>query len=347
MDGQASGRIPGVLLGAAAFVIVVAGLRAASDIIVVLLLAIFIAIAVTPLYFRLIRWRVPSWAALVLLILGLAVLISAGAVVLGRSLNDMSNSLPAYQDRLQSEITRWAAWLQSKGLEEPGAALRETLDARLAMRFVGNTVTALSLLLSRAVLILFVVIFLLIEAAILPAKIRAIPGMTDENWTRLHSIMDTFRRYMGIKTLISLLTGVLVTGLLALLGINYALVLGVVAFLLNYVPNVGSILAGIPAVMLALLQHGGSRALAVMIGYLVINLAIGNLIEPRVMGRGLGLSPVVIVVSLIFWGWVLGPVGMLLSVPLTMTVKIALESVEGMRGMAILMGSGPPQTPPK
>src|SRR5690606_25400577 len=147
------------------------------------------------------------------------------------------------------------------------------------------------------------------------------------------------QRFLAIKTLISLATGILIGVSVWLAGLDFALLLGLLAFLLNYVPNIGSILAAIPGIMLALIQYGVSRALIVLAAYLAVNVALGNILEPNLMGRRFGLSTLIVVLSLIFWGWVLGPVGMLLSVPLTMIVKIMLEHTQDFRWLAILLGS--------
>ncbi|HCD13844.1 AI-2E family transporter, partial [Shewanella sp.] len=149
--------------------------------------------------------------------------------------------------------------------------------------------------------------------------------------------LQSVNQYMVIKTLVSLATGVIVGVGLALMGVDYALLWGVVAFLFNYIPNIGSIIAAIPAVLLAFVQLGTAGAGAVAALYLATNMVMGNLIEPRFMGRGLGLSTLVVFLSLIFWGWLLGSVGMLLSVPLTMIVKIALESSQSGSWLAILL----------
>ena len=144
--------------------------------------------------------------------------------------------------------------------------------------------------------------------------------------------------------MISLATGVLVAAWLRIVGVDYALLWGLLAFLLNYIPSIGSFIAAVPAVMLAFLQLGPGDGIVTAIGYLVINTVIGNFIEPRVMGEGMGLSTLVVFLSLIFWGWVLGPVGMLLSVPLTMIMKIALEASDETRWIAVLLGSRPAET---
>jgi predicted PurR-regulated permease PerM len=121
--------------------------------------------------------------------------------------------------------------------------------------------------------------------------------------------------------------------------VDFPVLWGLLAFLLNYVPNIGSIIAAVPAVLLALVQLGVGEATATAIGFLAINVAFGNFIEPRLMGYGVGISPLIIFVGLIFWGWVFGPVGMLLSVPLSMTLKLALENDERTRWVAIFIGS--------
>jgi predicted PurR-regulated permease PerM len=151
---------------------------------------------------------------------------------------------------------------------------------------------------------------------------------------------------MVIKTGISLVTGGMAALWLTILGVDYALLWGLLTFALNYVPNIGSIIAAIPPVLLAIVQLGIGKAIAAGAGYAVINVLMGNFVEPRFMGRGLGLSPLIVFLSLLFWGWVLGPVGMLLAVPLTMTAKIALDSREETRWIAVLLGPQIVQHPP-
>ena len=146
---------------------------------------------------------------------------------------------------------------------------------------------------------------------------------------------------MTLKTVLSLLTGVLVAALNALLGVDYPVLWGLLAFFFNFVPNIGSIIAAVPAVLLALIQTDLTTTLLTAAGYVIINVGIGNFLEPRVMGRGLGLSTLVVFLSLVFWGWVLGPIGMLLSVPLTMIVKVTLENFEQTHWIAVLLSANP------
>jgi len=148
------------------------------------------------------------------------------------------------------------------------------------------------------------------------------------------------KRYMVIKTLLSAVTGLVIWLWLLILGVDYPVLWGTLSFLLNYVPNIGAILAGLPVALLALVQLGVGSALLTVLGFIVVHIVVGNLIEPKLMGKALSLSTLVVFLSLVFWGWVLGPIGMILSVPMTSLVKIALESYEETRGIAFMLGSG-------
>jgi predicted PurR-regulated permease PerM len=150
---------------------------------------------------------------------------------------------------------------------------------------------------------------------------------------------DTLNRYLVIKSSMSLATGVTITIALYILGVDYPVLWGIIAFMLNFVPNIGSVIAAIPAVLMALVQFGFAAAGWVALVYVVVNSVYGNLVEPKLMGRSLGLSTLVVFASLVFWGWLLGPVGMFLSVPLTMTMKIAFEASDESRWLAVLLGS--------
>jgi predicted PurR-regulated permease PerM len=202
----------------------------------------------------------------------------------------------------------------------------------------GNTLRGLGGVLSNSFLILLTVIFILAEASSFPRKLRDVLTNPDEDLPHFARFADNVNRYMAIKTTISIVTGVIVSVFLALLGVDFPVLWGLLAFLLNYVPTIGSFIAAIPAVLLALIQLGPLQAAIAAGGYFVVNIGMGNAVEPRFMGRGLGLSTLVVFLSLVFWGWMLGPVGMLLSVPLTMTAKIALEASPTSAWLASLLG---------
>jgi AI-2 transport protein TqsA len=342
-QGQGSIGAPGrYLLIAAAFVVVIAGMKAASALIVPFLLAVFIAVILAPLFLALQRRRVPSGVALLLvvaLIVGLG-LVAAG--VLERSLSGVSGSMQRHQAAFATQTNEIWAWLESLGIAATGSTLTDYLNPQLLLEHIGPIAGKLGDVLVMSFIVLIVAIFILLEAAVMPAKVRALPGISHATWDRIRQIAADVRRYMLLKTVMSVLTGALVAVFCAVLGIDFPILLGVLAFALNYIPNIGSTVAAIPGILLAFVEFGLGSALITTVGYVVINVGVSNGIEPRYMGHGLGLSPLVVLSSLIFWGWVLGPLGMLLSVPLTMTLKIALESDEDTRWIALLLGSRPP-----
>jgi predicted PurR-regulated permease PerM len=179
----------------------------------------------------------------------------------------------------------------------------------------------------------------LLEASTVETKIAAAFGRSTQSLKRPRVFLANLGSYLGIKTIVSLATGV-VAGLLTwAVGLDFPLLWAMLAFLLNYVPNIGSIIAAVPAILMALIQLGPGEAMATAVGFVAINIVFGNVIEPRMMGYGVGISPLIVFIGLVFWGWVFGPVGMLLSVPLTMTLKLALESDKRTRWIAILIGS--------
>ena len=255
----------------------------------------------------------------------------------GGSLAAFNDRLPFYQDRLDEVFTDMAALF---GQEVSVGRVLDMIQPGAAMGLVATLLNGLQGLLANFFLIIFSVGFMLLESSSLPAKIRLVlrasRGGESHYFKRFTS---SVQRYLGIKSLTSFATGLAVWLLAAVFGLDFPILWGILAFLLNFVPNIGSIIAAIPAVLLALIQLDGLSAAFIALGYFVINISIGGVIEPRVMGRGLGLSTLVVFLSLVFWGWVLGPVGMLLSVPLTMTAKIALESSERTAAIGLLLSS--------
>jgi len=326
------------LLTLAAFIIVVAGLRSAQDILVPFLLSLFIAIIVTPLLNWLRSRGLPTWLAILMIILIILILGFLVAVMVGSSLTDFSAALPEYQQGLQAKTLELFAFFERQGLPVADQTIMDFVDPGAAMRLTSILLTGMGNLLSDTFLILLVVVFMLLEAANFSRKMAlALPSDSPPKG-RFSVFIQNINRYMVIKTWTSLGTAVLVTVWLSIWGVDYALLWGVLTFMFNYIPNIGSIMAAIPPTLLALIQLGPWPALAVALGYLVVNLSIGSFLEPRLMGRGLGLSTLVVFLALIFWGWVLGPVGMILSVPLTISMKVALNSFDETRWISTLLG---------
>jgi len=321
----------------AAFVVVVAGMKASVDLMVPFLLSVFIAtIALAPTVWLENR-GVPGAIAISIVMIGiLFVLVGLGALVV-QSAGAFTEKLPFYQERLTTLVSESIALLGRYNLTIP-SDLISYFDPGTALTMAGSTLRGLGNVLSNSLLILLTVIFILAEASSLPKKLRHILKEPDRQLPYFSQFAISMNRYIVLKTTVSVLTGFVVTIYLMVLGVDFPILWGLLAFLLNFVPTIGSIIAAVPAVLVALIQLGPFAATLSVVGYLTVNVVMGNAVEPRFMGRGLGLSTLVVFLSLVFWGWVLGPVGMILSVPLTMTAKLAFEANPGTQWIATLLG---------
>jgi predicted PurR-regulated permease PerM len=328
-----------MLIHLAAFVIVAAGIMAAKSLIVPFLLAIFLAIICAPPLYWMRSKGVPSILSIILLLLILLSVEIFVAGLIGSSLAEFTRSLPSYQAKLRQLIDAMISWLESHGIEVTKDIVMDQFNPGKLMSIFANMLGSLTGILTNTFMISLTLVFILLEATGFPDKLRAMLGDRNATLDEYAHIMRGVNKYLALKTLTSLITGLLVMLLLQLIQVDFAVMWGMVAFLFNFIPTIGSIIAAIPAVLLALVQLGPGPAVGVAVGYLTINILIGNLLEPRIMGSGVGLSALVVFTSMVFWGWLLGPVGMLLSVPLTMTCKIALEKHEDTRWLSILLGS--------
>ena len=337
---QKSGQSPSsrLLITVACSIVIIAGMRAAQSIIVPFLLSAFIAaICAIPLLW-LKRKGISTGLAVIMVLSGILLIGLLVVVLIGTSVQDFSNALPTYQARLQDQMAGIFNWLSNWGININYKKLLSYINPGTAMEVFAGALSSFQAVLTDAFMILLTVIFILLEVSGFPDKLRAALGGKGGSSEGLTKIAVGIKSYIAIKTLTSLATGVFVAICLAIIGVDYPVLWGLIAFLLNYVPNIGSIIAAIPAVILSFIQFGIGRTLFVVGVYLVVNTVIGSIIEPKVMGRGVGLSTLVVFLSLVFWGWVLGPIGMLLSVPLTMIVKISLEESEDTKWIAVLLG---------
>lgn len=323
-------RVTKWLVNSAALVIIVLGMKAAAPMITQVLVILFLAIVISPVYYLMRRWRVPSWLALTLMIVSMAFLCLYGMnVVVSKAALDFTKKIPDYHRALVASASGLREWLHEQDVEVPSVLLEEMLqvDANTISGVVKQGGAIVGLFLKNAVFVLIIVSFILCELPTLSAKLRGRRWMSESLWERLTTIVLHVRHYMGIKTLISAATGLCVYLGLMMMGVDSPVLLGFVAFILNYVPVIGSIIAAVPAVLIALMQHGTLKGAYVAVLYLAVNTLFGNILEPRFMGYGFGVSPVVVLFSLIFWGWVLGPLGMLFAVPLTMAMQVSLGSM--------------------
>ena len=248
--------------------------------------------------------------AVFVILLGLAAIGLLLSTFVERTLNEFSKELPAYQRRLLDMSVAVIGRLKELGLEiSDETPLRDFLNPAKAMQMSAGLLKSFSGFLKDMFMIFLTVLFILMEAAGIPRKLRRALDDKEESFAHLSKFADTLSRYIALKTVISLVTGMAVWIWLSILGLDFAMLWGVIAFLLNYIPTIGSFIASIPAILLALIQYGVTSAILTAAGYLVINISFGGVIEPKFMGRGLGLSALVVFMSMVFWGWVLGPNG--------------------------------------
>jgi predicted PurR-regulated permease PerM len=326
-----------VLLILASLVVFLAGVKAASDIVVPFLLSVFIAMACNPLIGWASRHRIPRWLSVMSVILLIVVFGFMLAGLVGQSMNEFSQNMPKYRQQLVEEFTWVTYQLAHFNIQIDRQQLVSLFDPGIAMGMVTKLLSSLGGVLANFLLILLTVIFMLFEADAIPRKIHIALDDPSMKIQRIDKFLVSVKNYLVIKTLVSLATGAFIGVWLYFLGVDHFLLWAVLAFLLNFIPNIGSIIAAVPAVLLAFVQLGAGGAGLAALGFIISNMVMGNVVEPRYMGRGLGLSTLVVFLSLIFWGWLLGTVGMLLSVPLTMIVKIALESNNDTQWIALLL----------
>ena len=324
----------------AAVVVVIYGMQMMSVLLVPFLIAAFLAlITVRPMLWMQAQ-RVPSILAALLIVTMLMLILAVVGAILGTSIAEFTAALPAYQARLDVIIDGVFDFIvKNSNVDESIEGIGDMIDPGFAMGLVAGLLNSLREVLTNTFLIVFTMIFILLEASTAKTKFEAAFGRSADTLDNVRDFMQNLGRYLGIKTVISVATGVCAGLLTWSLGLDFPLLWAMIAFLLNYVPTIGSIIAAVPAVLLALIQIGPGAAGATALGFIGINVVFGNFLEPRLMGYGVGLSPLVVFVGLVAWGWIFGPVGMLLSVPLTMTLKMALESDERTRWIAILLGS--------
>ena len=342
-------RMPLVRL--AALVVVVAGLKAAEPVIIPMLLALFLAVLSFPLQAALLRWGVRPSLALAATVAAVIAVVLVFGLLVNQAVAGFVEALPSYQGRLVVKAQHWLELARERGVALSDWLSPETFDVSnwfdLAGGIVGGTVRGVASLVSLLFMTLVVLIFMLAETLGLGGKLSAAFGERRELLDHVASITRSTQRYVGVKTFVSALVGLLVAAWTALLGIEFPIVWGVIAFFLHYIPTFGAFIAAAPTILVAVAQHGWGRAFGVALGYLVIGSVLGNIVEPALMGRRVGLSSLAVLVAIVFWGWLWGPIGMILSVPVTMILKIAFEHSRDFKWIAVLLGpNGKPAPKP-
>lgn len=320
---------------AASFIIVVAGIKAASNLVVIFLMALFLtAISLSPfLWLR--KKKVPNVVALLIVILGISIILFAFGFLLSSTISGFSERVPFYEDKITKSWENLNIFLSNKGLIDDDFNFMSLIKSKSILSSSTGVLTSFTKFISDPFIVFFIYIFMMLEVTSFGKKMRLI---SRNSMPELEKIIKNIRLYFGIKTITSLATGLIIYISLLIIGVDFALLWGLLAFMLNYIPSIGSIIAAIPAVILAFIQFGIFEGTITAVVYLVVNSVIGSIIEPPLLGKNLGLSPLVVFISLLFWGYVLGPIGMLIAAPLSMIIKIVFDSRESTKAIGIILG---------
>lgn len=322
----------------AAFGVFLVVLHLGKPIVIPILLATLIAISLSKIL-DLTEKGLPYWAAVGLACFAAVAVVGALGFLTTRAATDFALAFSQYRgdfDQLQFEA---ASWLWSLGLGIPATAVEQFDPSELARGLAVPGLTLALSVVSAGSLVLLITVFLVVETGSISKKLKGTDHLGRLNVQALKTAGRDVQRYLLIKTVTSAATGLLVAALTSVVGLGHSLLFGLIAFILNYVPSVGSILASVPAIALSLLTLGWLPTLGLAAGYFMINLLIGIVIEPRWAGQATDLSPSVVVLSMVFWGFVLGPIGALLSVPLTIIVRMTAAQSTEWSWLAMLLSS--------
>lgn len=327
------------LVEVASFVIIISGLSLASSIVVPFLLAVFIAIIVYPILEMMSKIHINRFFAFIILIgicgSGLWFLgnVVAGAIV------KFSTDLPLYKAKIDIFIDNLIIYAKDQADIDISNNLLSFINLDKLIITTSNLLLQTGSLVTQSFLVFLLLAFILFESQIFKQKVEYFAIKDPSALHIANTFISNLKRYLAIKTISSIATGVIVWGFLILFDVPHALLWAVLAFILNYIPTIGSIIAAIPALLVSLAVNDISTTLWLTLIYLVVNISIGNFIEPRFLGKGLGISTLVVILSLLFWGFIFGIGGMFLAVPLTMSIKIALDANPRTKFISILLSN--------
>tara|TARA_R110002050_G_scaffold204327_1_gene339569 strand:- start:56248 stop:57390 length:1143 start_codon:yes stop_codon:yes gene_type:complete len=323
----------------AAVVVIIAGIMYSSDIVTQFLMAVFVAIIASKPVNFLEKKGVPSGLSVGIVLLFIIVLTSTLGGFVGSSVARFTANLDQYNETVTMALQGLVTYLDSMGLNVSKETIFKTVDPGTIMNFTATLLNGLGSLMGNMAMILLIVAFILAENSSYGVKLKAILFEPEKSMSKISSAMDQINQYLGIKTITSLATGFIIGIALWVIGVDFPFMWGMIAFLMNYIPNIGSIIAAVPALFMAFISQGFAGMLWTGGIFLVVNIIIGSVIEPKIMGKGLGISTLVVLLSLVFWGWILGTVGMFLSIPLTLAAKIAFESYDSTKWISVLLGT--------
>jgi AI-2 transport protein TqsA len=323
-SGPARSALPhvlAILVGGAAAVIVIAGIRSANDILGPAFLALVLTIVAHPLRSWLDRY-VPSWVASLVCIIAAYLIVVGMAFALVLATARFAALLPTYKDDFNQQVSDLTSWLDSLGIDQEQInQLTSSFDLGKLGSAVESILGAALGALSNIVFILTLVLFMTMDGGSFPHQLAAVAKVRPNLIEALTSFAHGTRTYLVVSTIFGLIVAVIDTVVLAAMGIPAPLVWGLLAFITNYIPNIGFVIGLIPPAILALLEGGPGLMIAVIIVYSVINVIIQTVIQPKFVGDAVGLSTTLTFISLVFWAWVLGPVGALLAIPMSLLVK--------------------------
>jgi AI-2 transport protein TqsA len=337
-----------ILLGFAAAVITVAGLQSISGLVAPAFLALVLTIGIHPLRGWLVRHGLPNWVATVVMILTVYAILLGLALSLVVSIARFATLMPSYQQDMSNLISEATAWLQSIGVgRQQINAVTQAFDPSRLVGVATGFLSGLLSVLSNLFFIVVLLLFLAFDAAWFPGRLGAAEQSRSSLVTALVSFAEGTRRYLVVSTVFGLIVAVLDVGLLYLLSIPVPFVWGLLAFITNYIPNIGFVIGVVPPAILGLLEGGIPGALGVIIGYSVLNVVIQSVIQPKFVGDAVGLSTSLTFLSLIFWAWVLGALGALLAIPLSLLAKALLVDADPESRWLVPLLSGSSSEPAK
>lgn len=320
--------------------ILLLAMRAAGEILSPMLLAMVLAITTSPILYWFRKKGAANWLALLLTIGLNVILIVAFVWLVGMSVQDFGEKIPEYDRRVGEIKQTLGSTLSNLGVDVDNLSVDQLTDPdqmlSLAAEFAGGIVSGLS----NWGLILITSVFFLVEATIMPRKMRSVAEDSDPDVQRVLRYTQNVRQFMTINASVGALAAVINTILLLIIGVDFALLWGVLSFFMSFVPNVGFLLSVIPPALMALVQFGVTEMLIVIAAYVIINFMVDNIIKPRFIEDSLNISVTVTFLSLILWGWVLGPIGAILAVPMAMAVQSIFDSSKETRWLAYMMGNG-------
>lgn len=326
-----------MLVVVAAAVAILAGMRASAAILSPIVLALVITIAWSPGadWLRK-RGFHPTAAALAGIVAGIVVLGLVVALV-WISLVQLQEKLPTYQPRIAALQALITEKLRVLPIDSSRLLSSETFRPSSLVGYALRIIRQLTQTAGNLIVLVLLMAFMMLEAIDFPAKLRSALGSNSEAIERLKGLGECIKSYVLINAAFGLAAALINTALLLALGVDFAFLWGVLSFLLSFVPNIGFMIALVPPALLALIEFGFTRAAIVVGGYILINFVSDNVIKPKFVGASIGLSPLIVVLSLLFWAWLLGPLGALVAVPLSIGVKFLFDSFEESRWMAKLM----------